>query len=38
MVNGCEVKNGKLHVNLQAIIQDFEIIGQSLVTSIDISN
>jgi U3 small nucleolar RNA-associated protein 22 len=37
-VNGCKLENGRLHVNTEAIINDIQIIGQGLISSIEILN
>ncbi|CRK89406.1 CLUMA_CG003156, isoform A [Clunio marinus] len=37
-VNGCKLVNGRLRVNVEAIIKDIEIIGQGLITTVEILN
>lgn len=34
-VNGCVVENGRLHVNLEAILEDIQIIGAGIISSIE---
>lgn len=37
-VNGCKLENGRLRVNVAAILNDIQIIGQGLVTKVDVVN
>ena len=37
-VNGCKLENERLRVNIEAILKDIQIIGQGLITSIELLN